>query len=527
MYTDFDKNIKPEYIMLSDLKNYNKDFHEEYYYISGMEYEKEQKDPNRSKEEIKSEVKKEIKNETGLFLKESVKYFRIDKEKNKELVQKFNKAKQKINFNSVPKVLSNGKIYTYEFKNFTLYNDKLYKKELELQFENNIKSVAELDNKDLVILSENQINIYRLKNRKYSLLQKIDDYMSGYRTQMRFSGCLQYIKEYRCQEIIAISGNRFICISNYGYKIFELDEKNEYSVVFLTTYHETLTKIYELDKDNFIFFKKIYHGHSMGSPEHNELILEKVKISEKNGENNNSIEKEKEYNNENNHNNNENDNNNEKNDNDNNNENTNNIEYQELLKFFTECEDDNDNNDNNNDNINNNDNYNNDNDDDDSSQEEKKKEGEEMNDSNKYKCKYNKFFEFSQYYHCNNFRGDVLLKDKYLIVGIEHYILLFDISSGKLLRRYVLLYPGEENLYKQNVNISEWNKDKNEFITDIKGNIFMFKLTDDIELKIIGHVYFKEIKKIYKIGNKFYQFISKEAPKNSKYYYIEELYIYS
>ena len=265
----------------------------------------------------------------------------------------------------------------------------------------------------------------------------------------------------------------------------------------------------------------------MGSPEHNELILEKVKISEKNGENNNSIEKEKEYNNENNHNNNENDNNNEKNDNDNNNnnENTNNIEYQELLKFFTECEDDNDNNDNN-DNINNNDNYNNDNDDDDSSQEEKKKEGEEMNDSNKYKCKYNKFFEFSQYYHCNNFRGDVLLKDKYLIVGIEHYILLFDISSGKLLRRYVLLYPGEENLYKQNVNISEWNKDKNEFITDIKGNIFMFKLTDDIELKIIGHVYFKEIKKIYKIGNKFYQFISKEAPKNSKYYYIEELYIY-
>ena len=43
MYTDFDKNIKPEYIMLSDLKNYNKDFHEEYYYISGMNMKKSRK----------------------------------------------------------------------------------------------------------------------------------------------------------------------------------------------------------------------------------------------------------------------------------------------------------------------------------------------------------------------------------------------------------------------------------------------------------------------------------------------------
>ena len=113
-----------------------------------------------------------------------------------------------------------------------------------------------------------------------------------------------------------------------------------------------------------------------------------------------------------------------------------------------------------------------------------------------------------------------------MIVGIEHYILLFDISSGKLLKRYVLLYPGEENFYKQKVNIYEWNKNKNEFITDIKGNIYIFKLTDDNELKIIAHTYFKEIKDLEKIGNKFYQFNSKRAPKNSKYYYIEELYIY-
>ena len=53
MYTDFDENIKPEYIILSDLKNYNLDYHDEYYYLSGMAYEREQKNPNKPKEENK------------------------------------------------------------------------------------------------------------------------------------------------------------------------------------------------------------------------------------------------------------------------------------------------------------------------------------------------------------------------------------------------------------------------------------------------------------------------------------------
>ena len=82
MYTDFDQNIKPEYIILSNLQNYKLDFHDEYYYLSGMEYEREQKNPNKSKEEIKSEINKEIKNEMLLFQKQSVKYFQINKGKN-------------------------------------------------------------------------------------------------------------------------------------------------------------------------------------------------------------------------------------------------------------------------------------------------------------------------------------------------------------------------------------------------------------------------------------------------------------
>ena len=498
MYTDFDENIKPEYIILSDLKNYNLDYHDEYYYYTDIAYEREQKNPNKPKEEIKLEIAKEVKNEMNLYQKQSVKYFQIDKQKNKELEQIFNREKVKLNFNSVPKVLSNGKIYTYEFKCFTLYNNKL-NKELEIKFEEKIISVDELDNKDLVLLIEkqyeNEIIIFRLKNGKYSLFQKIDEYGYGYKTQMRYSGCQQYIKEYRCKKINAISGNRFICISNYGFKMYALDEKKEYSVVLLKTYDETITKIYELDKDNFIFFSTISYDHMMGSPAHNVLILDKIKIIEKNGENNNKIENEK----------------------DNNNNNNNNISdsfFELLLDYGMEFNKDDFNN-NNNDNINN--------DDDDFDLKKKKKEIENLN---KYKCEHNKFFEFSKYNTSHYFRGDVLFKDKYLIVGIEHYILLFDISSGKLLKRYVLLYPGEENFYKQKVNIYEWNKNKNEFIADIKGNIYIFKLTDDNELKIIAHTYFKEIKDLEKIGNKFYQFNSKRAPKNSKYYYIEELYIY-
>ena len=293
MYTDFDKNVKPEYIVLSCLKNYELDFHDEYYYVSGMEYERGQKNPNKSKEEIKFEIKKEIKNEMNLFQKQSVKYFQINNEKNKELEQVFNQAKVKINFYSVPKVLSNGKIYTYSFEGFTLYNNKLYNKELEIKIEQNIISVAELDNKDLVLLSENEIIIYRLKNGKYYLLQKIDEDGCGYKTQMRYSGCLPYIKEYKCKKINAISGNRFICISNYGFKMYALDEKNEYSIVLQKTYSETITKIYELDKDNFIFFVIIYHGDSMGAPAHNVLILDNVKLIDKNEENNNAIENKK------------------------------------------------------------------------------------------------------------------------------------------------------------------------------------------------------------------------------------------
>ena len=149
MYTDFDENIKPEYIILSDLKNYNLDYHDEYYYLSRMAYEREQKNKNKPKEEIKLEIAKEVKNEMNLYQKQSVKYFQIDKQKNKELEQIFNREKVKLNFNSVPKVLSNGKIYTYEFKCFTLYNNKL-NKELEIKFEEKIISVDELDNKDLL-----------------------------------------------------------------------------------------------------------------------------------------------------------------------------------------------------------------------------------------------------------------------------------------------------------------------------------------------------------------------------------------
>ena len=44
---------------------------------------------------------------------------------------------------------------------------------------------------------------------------------------MTRSGCRVFPKSYSAQFIKEISGNRFILVSNYGYKIYSLNEKNE------------------------------------------------------------------------------------------------------------------------------------------------------------------------------------------------------------------------------------------------------------------------------------------------------------
>ena len=98
---------------------------------------------------------------------------------------------------------------------------------------------------------------------------------------MESDGCCDFhLKTYKALFIQQILGNRFIFVSNYGFKIYALNEKNEYSIVLLKVFHEGIRDIYELDKDNFIFLSEIECGDSIGWPAHNILILDKVEIKE-------------------------------------------------------------------------------------------------------------------------------------------------------------------------------------------------------------------------------------------------------
>ena len=84
MYKDFNENIKPQDITLSDLKNLNYNSFYNCYNIWDMEYEKEKKYPNKSKEEIQAEVKEEIKKEQEKSVKETKeKFYQINDEKEK------------------------------------------------------------------------------------------------------------------------------------------------------------------------------------------------------------------------------------------------------------------------------------------------------------------------------------------------------------------------------------------------------------------------------------------------------------
>ena len=195
--------------------------------------------------------------------KDNEKYFQIDNEKNKEIEQIFNQLKLKIIFPSKPNILRDGKFYTISNGCFTIYKEKLFKKLYEINININIDiiSAIQLDNKDLVILAENQlIYIYRLKNEKYFLLQRIEENSMGYERQYFQTGGMINPKYYHADFIKDISENRFICGSNYGFKIYSLNEKNEYSISLLETYPSVGSNdavgekiIYELDKDTFIF----------------------------------------------------------------------------------------------------------------------------------------------------------------------------------------------------------------------------------------------------------------------------------
>ena len=117
MYEDFDEKIIKEVIVLSNLNNVGNDSFSGYFNTWRMEWQKEKEYPNKSKEEIEAEINEEKKEKMNNLIKESIECCRVGNDKKKELEKVFKQMKLKINFNSQPRILRDGKFYTISKKN--------------------------------------------------------------------------------------------------------------------------------------------------------------------------------------------------------------------------------------------------------------------------------------------------------------------------------------------------------------------------------------------------------------------------
>ena len=443
--------------VLFDLKNLPKNRISGDFSLKYLTKEKRKKEPNKSYEELKVEVRKDIKKMVKEFIigkKET--YYNINEQKSHEIDLIFKQIKLKINFDSFPKILNDEIFYTFSEGNIVIYNGKFFNKSLYLKPKkaNKINSMILLDNKDFVFLTSGQLLIYRFQNGNYVHTQKIQETRAGYELQNSYSGCMGFPKAYEPKFIKAISGNRFICVNNYGYKIYSLNEKNEYSTILIEAYYEGIKMIHELDSNNFIFCTDKYCDDSYGGPAHNILIIGKIQL------------KNMEYN-----------------------------EKEDRLKK-TENKDYYDGNHSNdwclhNKPIN-----------------ITKEDAKRAIESLKFTANKQQMFKFSEYERFHNIKSYIVLKNKYFVVSIDNKIIIFDFIFCKQLKRYEILIYGEDNLYKAGINLKKWIcKDDNEFFICINGNIILFELTNDIQLKIINQSYFPEIKNLKilnKKKNKFY-----------------------
>ena len=181
----------------------------------------------------------------------------------KELVSAFNQITLKVIFNGEPKILREGIFYTLSDSCFKMYDSKYFKKLLEIKFNSLIISAIQLDNNDLIFAcSDNgifQILVYRLKEKQYFEIQKIIENGLGFQARYGnhgFCGNTAYKIKYKIDDLKAISRNRFICISNYGLKIYSLNENNEYSLVLLQEHLNDVKIIHEINNNKFIFCTK-------------------------------------------------------------------------------------------------------------------------------------------------------------------------------------------------------------------------------------------------------------------------------
>ena len=110
-------------------------------------------------------------------------------------------------------------------------------------------------------------------------------------------------------------------------------------------------------------------------------------------------------------------------------------------------------------------------------------------------------FKYCTYGGSHNFSNFVIVKNKYFTILVDNELLLFNLLNDKFIERFTFLKDGVKNLYiNHNFDIRKWNKaNDNIFLLIENENITLVELNENnlnkesiINLKIIGHYSFQD-----------------------------------
>ena len=440
------------------------------------------------KKELSEDKHRELEHKEEEDLSKN-KYYKIEEKKLEELEKSFKQLKTKIKLNYNLKILSQERVLflpqilfnikkAEKNKNIIIvYDEKYFTKLIEIKISGNIFMVEKLENNDLIFLVEDgneyEILVYRLipelkkEKKKFVLSQKIKETIEGYKIKYKKNKHHYFDKDepimYNLYYIKAISGNRFFCASNYGFKIYALNEKNEYELVLLESY-DKIDFIYEIDKNKFIFGLNLRSVHGYGFCGNSytcyyNLKLNKIELKNIDKTENKFIQENYSDNKE-------------PKDNEKNNDNLDILKVREKLKFSFVSQE---------------------------------------------------MFEFNHSSGLINahpiyFSDFVTLKNKYFIIMLLNDILVFNMENGKIIKKFEIIVG---NKYLK-MDIKKWDcTEDDEFILIARNNIILFKLNEEnsskVSLNILNYAFFPELifkedfiikglKKINSQKNKFYSY---------------------
>ena len=479
------EHMNHEVIVLSDLKDIERDLIYDYFDQKPNGYYFRWNDSDEEKPRTEEEKKEILEKKNKLKKKSLELYYKIDNQIIEELKSAFNQLTLKAKFDGKPKILREGILYTLSNSSFIMYDNKFFKKSLEIKFDPSILPISaiQLDNNDLVfacsILVKNNWNrnyellIYRLKEQKYHLFQKIKEDGFGYLSKYGndgFCGNTAYKIEYEVNNLKAISGYRFICISNYGIKIYSLNENNEYSLILINEHLNDIKIIHEIKDNKFIFCtQKSLNGTYWMDKEILIEMIELNKVTKKELDDKFIDLKKYGYHLK--------------------------SRYSKCFYFRNEKEEKNE--------IN-------------------IDELRKLLESLKLTCSFKEIIKYTENaadYYLSNY---VILKKKYFIVMINNNIFIINLIDGKIIKRYEILIDsiihGKDSLFIYNyMEIQKWNNvEDNEFVLFIDKNVILFEINKDenniINIKILNYLYFPNIidgqyiKKLSEKQNKFYSY---------------------